>query len=845
MRVHLSGLVDILRPIPDASYTRDRTTSPPNSHCYPHTRRPVVDKLKSWAQESMLQNSRCHVKWLYGHVGCGKSAIAQTVAEELAGLGGLGGSFFFFRSAGDRSRIARLPVTLAYQLSLSVPTTARIIRRVVDDDPTLLMPESHSLQVRMRRLVYEPIRAVPITRSPYLIVIDGLDECVDHDEVEEFVAGLLSFFDSNPTVPLRFLIVSRLEQHIHRHLQNESVSLENLVDHAADEDIEMFLRSVFAKEVETNRVIRSYGEWPTEEQFQRLVQHVDGSFIFASTFAKYILGQFEDDVRLDESPFRRLMRTVRNGRSDGSTPVERLRSVLEIAPGLDGLYTQILARAEHLPFFLQIILCLGMALYPFWSIKDLADAHSCDAFQITNTLVHLHAIIQVPSDDHTVITFFHTSLGEFLKDDRRSGRFSMDSITRKLFHSANIPSLTRILTVIALWAHPDSLRHTLESLAFIAEAQTAEFRQFCYQFPAFVDVYATHEPFTENVYEVIIGNRDLHDFLLDPKRSMEFHVSLNDLCKAAIRRAKTLPHFTDALTTLMILCPWHRTARRIARHAMVSGLHHYAVDIIIRYLQPIVFVPGPLPRTCDPEVILFAHDMEDVFNTELDFTLSINSKCRAALARSAQFPHFREIISMLMVCPHWENLPIDSLVNILGIGKRQILNVLRGLQPLVSLDEGERSAFIEYEHFNRFITDRRLSQEVYTTPDEFLTQRLTQIERLPYGRVVLLELMSRFGRWEAESPARFAEAIGKPPSDVLNVLNCLFPLCKDFDFDPVTQTSYTIQCHKELIAFLFDKGRSGGFYIELTMEERKEVDRTLSLPNGSRGYVVPFDWDYV
>jgi len=324
-----------------------------------------------------------------------------------------------------------------------------LIRKAVEDEPTLLSPGPHSLEVRVRRLVLEPFkRAVPsvtsILKGPWLIVIDGLDECVDHDEVEEFIIALLFFFEENPKVPLRFLIASRVEQHIHRHLQSDSVSLENLIDYAPDADIKFFLRMFFQKEAKTNRVIRSYGDWPTKDQISKLVEHIGGSFIFAATFARYILGRIDDDIRLEEAPLTKVQQPPK----DGLTPMERLELALNINPGLDGLYAHILSRAEESPHFPKLLLCLCLRDRHNLSnsIADIADMLACETFRVTEILVKLQAIVQVPGDDHTPVTFFHTSVHDFLRDEGRSHRFSSDSLL-KAFGFNGFDDLQNLLTV--------------------------------------------------------------------------------------------------------------------------------------------------------------------------------------------------------------------------------------------------------------------------------------------------------------------------------------------------------------------------------------------------------------
>ncbi|RXW14007.1 hypothetical protein EST38_g11845, partial [Candolleomyces aberdarensis] len=66
-----TNLIELLRPILDASHTRNRETSPPNSACFPGTRTDVIRVIVAWVDSTLLRNT--HVLWLYGFVGCGKS----------------------------------------------------------------------------------------------------------------------------------------------------------------------------------------------------------------------------------------------------------------------------------------------------------------------------------------------------------------------------------------------------------------------------------------------------------------------------------------------------------------------------------------------------------------------------------------------------------------------------------------------------------------------------------------------------------------------------------------------------------------------------------------------------
>ncbi|KAF6754803.1 hypothetical protein DFP72DRAFT_364413 [Ephemerocybe angulata] len=397
-------LLDLLNPIPNASYTRNRKLSPPDSSCLPGTRKDVIQKVVDWVDSSLLLKDS-HVMWLYGYVGCGKSAIAQAVAERYARKKRLAASFFFFRGSGDRSRVGRFAATVASQVAASIPSTASTIEAAAKAHAGLLDP-SMSLGAQFQHLVYNPIDAVKwaklglnMLKGPYLIVIDGLDECDDREEIASFIDHMLEFFRKNPRLPLRFLITSRVEEHLRTRLNNSSqVHLVNLVDHTTLDDIATAMRASFDLAAKHDRALASYGTWPIPSDFQQLVRHTGCSFIFMATIVKYILEPAGDEL----------------------SPLDRLPFVLNINPGLDGLYSQTLARSQHLPHFGDIIATIALARIPL-SVINLADLLNIETFKVIPVLVNLHAILQVPGDDNTPITLCHTSLRDFLLDEFRSG----------------------------------------------------------------------------------------------------------------------------------------------------------------------------------------------------------------------------------------------------------------------------------------------------------------------------------------------------------------------------------------------------------------------------------------
>ncbi|KAJ3533247.1 hypothetical protein NMY22_g7419 [Coprinellus aureogranulatus] len=403
-----TDLYSLLNPIPDASFTRDRRVSPPDSHCLPGTRQALIKRIQSWVDSSTLLKPQ-HVMWIYGYVGCGKSSIAQAISEVYSRKNRLIASFFFFRGSGDRAKTQRFAATVAGQLAAAVPEIAAQLEKAIRAQAGLLT--SCPLSTQFEYLIYRPLKAFlkanplkpSIFRDPYLIVIDGLDECEDREEIAAFIDHMLKFFDANPRIPLRFLITSRVEEHLRNHLDSKQVHLMNLVDHTTLDDVSAVVDATFAMAAKHDRVIRAYGNWPSSEDRQKLMEHSGGSLIFTSTILKFILGES----------------------TDGLTPMERLPLALNINPGLDGLYKQTLSRSEHLPHFLEIVAVIVLFADASPTITDVAMFLGIKIFEVVRVLVNLHSILQVPGDDDTPVTICHTSLREFLQDEPRSQSFHL------------------------------------------------------------------------------------------------------------------------------------------------------------------------------------------------------------------------------------------------------------------------------------------------------------------------------------------------------------------------------------------------------------------------------------
>ncbi|RXW16019.1 hypothetical protein EST38_g9833 [Candolleomyces aberdarensis] len=539
-------LTQLLHPILDASHTRDREISPPNSACFPGTRTDIIRAIVAWVNSTLLWNT--HVLWLYGFVGCGKSAIALAIALKFERRNRLVGSFFFFRNTGDRSRMTRFAVTLACQLAAVIPEAAPFIRKAVTDEPGLL---GSSLVAQLRRLVYEPFKAAAkrvrllktfLLKGPFLIVIDGLDECEDRKDVEAFIDDMLDFFKKNPLLPLRFLITSRVEQHIQGRLEKDQVRLENLVNHCSRDDIDTFMCACFEAEIKRNPVIKAYirnhGDWPAKEDKDKLVDHIGGSFIFASALFKYIVDPTDDQ----------------------STPMDRLPHTLNMNPGLDALYAKTLSHSKNFPHFSDIMSTLVLIFEPLPTI-GIAELLGIETFEVVRVLVNLQSIIHIPGSDDLPVTMCHTSLRDFLTAESRSGcfftppSFHLHLLYRcYTLHDGKQPDTAAALYSISRWAE-----HLNQCTYLPPTAQGPIFR-----FPQTLDAFYDHI----------------------------FAKSENDL------------HFSDIISAIALL----REPTPVAGISELLGIETLKVVRVLVNLRPVIDVPedADLPVTvCHPSVRQF------------------------------------------------------------------------------------------------------------------------------------------------------------------------------------------------------------------------------------------------
>ncbi|KAJ2936200.1 hypothetical protein H1R20_g895, partial [Candolleomyces eurysporus] len=708
-------LIQVLQPIPDASHTRDREISPPNSACFPGTRQEVIRTIVSWAESSLLFNT--HVLWLYGYVGCGKSAIALAIALKFERSNRLVGSFFFFRNTGDRSRMTKFATTLACQLAAAIPEAAPFIEKAIKAEPGLL--GSSSVASQLRRLVYEPFKAATkrvrllktfLLQGPFLIVIDGLDECEDRRGVQDFIDDMLEFFKENPFVPLRFFITSRVEQHIQGRLKNGQVRLENLVNHCSRDDIDRFISTCFEDEKSRNPVVKAYidthGDWPTKADKDQLVDHIGGSFIFGSGLFKYIVDPTNEE----------------------STPMGRLPHTLKMNPGLDTLYAQTLARSQHLPHFPEIISTLALVFEPL-PIVGVANLLGIEPFEVVRVLVNLQAIIHIPGTDELPVTFCHTSLRDFLTTESRSGSFFASPFYHlHISHRCSILREEHSGTPAAIYSIDYLKDHIQQLIRFIPNAQ-----ELVQPFPRLLDAFYTH----------------------------------------ILSKSRDLPHFSDIISTISLLSE----PLSIVGIAELLGIEASEIYRVLANLQAIIPIPGTgeLPvKLCHTSLRDFLTDesRSGYFFTPPSFHFHLVHRCSVLregprsgtsgavysidgfehhieqlirfvpaaqelvkpfpplldafytriLSKLRDLPHFFDIISTLAFSSR--STSIVGIAELLDIEAVEVTQVLNNLRPIIHISGDDKLPVIfPNGHLHAFLTTKSRSGPLFLSPSHYIYLR--------------------------------------------------------------------------------------------------------------------------
>ncbi|KAJ6608445.1 hypothetical protein B0H10DRAFT_526146 [Mycena sp. CBHHK59/15] len=230
------------------------------------------------------------------------------------------------------------------------------------------------MDVQIQKLILHPCRSL-VDSPPWVIVIDGLDECDGH-LIQQKILRLIGDSIHQHTLPLRFLIASRPEAHISEVFEGSSFRGLYLPFNVEEsfEDVRTYFLTEFARiHSEHSTMAAIQRPWPSEALIEHLVRKSSGYFIYASTVIKFV----------DDKHFRPTQRLA---------AVENLTGTDFESPfgALDELYTQILSAV---PAHAQLVAILRVVEYIHPSPPKIEQLLALESGDVELSLRGLHSVL--------------------------------------------------------------------------------------------------------------------------------------------------------------------------------------------------------------------------------------------------------------------------------------------------------------------------------------------------------------------------------------------------------------------------------------------------------------------
>jgi hypothetical protein len=407
----------------------------------------ITSYLLSPALHDTATSAEDRVCWLIGSPGIGKSSIARSLINTLGDRAVA--SFFCSSSSRDTSDTKKIIPTLVAQLAQR-PNWQRfrdaLIQALpIQADPSNLIGRRASLDAQFQKLVVEPFGATALLK-PAVIVIDGLDECVDIDEATRFITYLGRYLEKLPA-NLKFFISSRNDPRLRRGMDltdaacragkddleppPQAVKRIDLDAPGYDDfnrrDIGTYLRSGFAKykglvspssSTRTEAAYHDTFSFPREDELRRFVTKCIGlPFVVASTVFKHITSKDAADPRERMRRFFNLRLTDVPSNGNADAKMRRLNEVYAhvVSVTLDDARRELKTKETPGPYeeVRTVLGCFMVAQRPL-SINGLADLLGFETPNVRAALERFRAVIPMPRDEHEELGVFHDTWKTFV-----------------------------------------------------------------------------------------------------------------------------------------------------------------------------------------------------------------------------------------------------------------------------------------------------------------------------------------------------------------------------------------------------------------------------------------------
>lgn len=306
-----------------------------------------------------------------------------------------------------------------------IPSMREHLRRSLSglDKDTI---EGMALEFQFKKLILRPLAELSPDNMPRLasvIILDALDECENEDHLSRIITLFLQL-QTLRTIRLRVLLTSRSSPEIRdafMDLQKDRdfCNIELLDGRFSAEtksDIQTFLENNFADIRKKRRVQQN--PWPTQEELDRLVELAttpEPLFIYAATLCRFVHGE-----RRPKNPKEQLRIWLKQCDDRQSQLHQIYEPILnQVFSGLEP--AEFDSRLEFLGSLVLLVDPMPAA--------SLAALLQMDIDDVVWWLPELHAVLNIPAEDHIPVRLLHKSFSDFILSTERPGNsiYSIDT----------------------------------------------------------------------------------------------------------------------------------------------------------------------------------------------------------------------------------------------------------------------------------------------------------------------------------------------------------------------------------------------------------------------------------
>ncbi|KAJ0425222.1 hypothetical protein BJY00DRAFT_308549 [Aspergillus carlsbadensis] len=383
--------------------------------CLKGTRASILSKIQSWCQDPDAKP----IIWVHGMAGTGKSTVARTVAAaclsdgELVNGGSLsdrvllGPTFFFDRGHEGRMNVRQLFLTLSHTLA-HIPVLSAVKGFICDTirkEPNI---ENAPLNEQWR-----------LKGTTLLLIFDALDEASSSPDMANALRAMHSV-NSVKNLRVKILLTSWKVEGIQNVLGKELGNLVEPVELLSTnsvpggtpmDDITLFVKHELG---EIRHKLDLVQGWPSQDDFESLVQKCEGLFLYAATACRFLanadgLGDLEARLQMI------LASTV-----ETHSPEETLDKIYDIIVkhALEKDEVTHEWKESFIHRFQQEVGGL-MFLLEAVSLEGLSSLLSVSKPDMRRTLRDLSPIIKVPTNNKSPIRLLHQSFRDYLLAEER------------------------------------------------------------------------------------------------------------------------------------------------------------------------------------------------------------------------------------------------------------------------------------------------------------------------------------------------------------------------------------------------------------------------------------------